>query len=1030
MRGKHARHTKRLRLCLFILIWGGLVPSLSQAQILPNLPHKSPSRLVTHIGTTDGKLETQIAAEGIHLVHGLTTSESNLTKARKKISDLGLVGLASVQQVSSFQTLPYADNLVDVLIADLDALKETAPSMEEILRVLVPQGQAHLKSQGQWKVVVKPLPDVFDEWTHWDHGPDGNPASQDKTIKPTTSLQWLAGPTQAHRDGVRLGIRIVGGRVFYTPTRYELEGQEPKDSKNHLVCRNAFNGLFLWEKAISQAPGRFGFIADKNHVYGTFAENGPLEILDAKTGQLVNKLDRKVSPPPLPDRKGKPSLENVHFVIRVFDGKVLTASKGILYLSDAKTGKILWSYEDPRQDYIGWAIVGENKIFAAAGKAPDRFRGSPGFGLGDILALDATTGKLLWRNTDFNNHYIFRMVYHKGHLVIPFFQPDPKRKLGSTYHQDYLVAKVDASNGQVVWQTKETYQGYGHYQVCLVNEGRVYVGNQKGFSLDFQTGKLLDKHVWAQYDAACADLRCVPDYVFYGLTFIDEEGKKTTRGQARSICDTGVFPAYGMMYTVPSLCLCSNYVNGYLALASEPHPLPVDDSQRLVRGHTKGTEKKHPPQWPRQDEWPIHMGTPQRSSATKTPLPAALKLLWQKNLATYPKGPLAGDWKGNENVVGVLSAPTVAENKIFVAIPDAHRVEAHHAQTGETLWSFTANGRIDSPPTIYDGKCLFGSRDGWVYCLQADDGKLVWKFLAALNHKKIIVHSQLESAWPVLGSVMIHKGEAVVTAGRQSALDGGIQVYRLDPHTGTLLNKTRIWTDPDSPDKANTHRYQPDYRRVQDLLVSDGQHVYHSIDKLKNRYEPKEVVDLVPYTASNRGGFITRTKKRANDPYSARDITVLWANASGFLSRRTETVGRWDFSAVAYSNLFGHKIVLDGDKLYRISRSGYGLKFPGLTMFTLDKEGRPAEEPTWRVPLRIGRGGNYYSAMILADDQLILAGHKWGGTDPFLDIHSTKNGEKLATISLPALPVRDGLAIAHGKLFVSCQDGTLLCLGE
>ena len=43
----------------------------------------------------------------------------------------------------------------------------------------------------------------------------------------------------------------------------------------------------------------------------------------------------------------------------------------------------------------------------------------------------------------------------------------------------------------------------------------------------------------------------------------------------------------------------------------------------------------------------------------------------------------------------------------------------------------TAGGRIDTPPTIADGLCLFGSHDGWVYCLRAADGRLAWRFRAA-----------------------------------------------------------------------------------------------------------------------------------------------------------------------------------------------------------------------------------------------------------------------------------------------------------
>ena len=68
--------------------------------------------------------------------------------------------------------------------------------------------------------------------------------------------------------------------------------------------------------------------------------------------------------------------------------------------------------------------------------------------------------------------------------------------------------------------------------------------------------------------------------------------------------------------------------------------------------------------------------------------------------------------------------------------------------TGETAWRFTTGARVDSPPTIYRGRVLFGSADGWVYCLRASDGVLAWRFRAAPAERLIPMYGALTSTWP------------------------------------------------------------------------------------------------------------------------------------------------------------------------------------------------------------------------------------------------------------------------------------------
>jgi outer membrane protein assembly factor BamB len=53
---------------------------------------------------------------------------------------------------------------------------------------------------------------------------------------------------------------------------------------------------------------------------------------------------------------------------------------------------------------------------------------------------------------------------------------------------------------------------------------------------------------------------------------------------------------------------------------------------------------------------------------------------------------------------------------------------------------------VDSPPTIYKGLALFGSADGYFYCLRLADGALVWRFRAAPLDRRTVAFGQVESS--------------------------------------------------------------------------------------------------------------------------------------------------------------------------------------------------------------------------------------------------------------------------------------------
>jgi hypothetical protein len=182
-------------------------------------------------------------------------------------------------------------------------------------------------------------------------------------------------------------------------------------------------------------------------------------------------------------------------------------------------------------------------------------------------------------------------------------------------------------------------------------------------------------------------------------------------------------------------------------------------------------------------------------------------------------------WFGNDVLPYPETEPVKAGDLELVAVVNEHRLEARRGD--RVVWSFVADGRISTPPLVHEGRVCVGAHDGWVSCLDLKDGRVLWRFLAAPNHRKIVAYGQLESSWPVYGAV-VHEGLFAVSAGRHPELDGGIYFHGLEPATGRVRwskrlhvaaeavvgsrpeNKPRKWLKP-----ANTIINGP-------LSVSDG----------------------------------------------------------------------------------------------------------------------------------------------------------------------------------------------------------------
>jgi outer membrane protein assembly factor BamB len=192
-----------------------------------------------------------------------------------------------------------------------------------------------------------------------------------------------------------------------------------------------------------------------------------------------------------------------------------------------------------------------------------------------------------------------------------------------------------------------------------------------------------------------------------------------------------------------------------------------------------------PPAWPGHgsddpgpDDWPMSRHDAQRSAASPRELPARMRLLWTRD---YP--PLEPAWPDQPKLqFDAVYDPIVLDRALFVASPKTDTVTALDTETGAEKWQFHADGPIRFAPAGWEGKLFVASDDGYLYCLDAGCGTLLWKFRGGPSDRKILGNERLISTWPARGGPVVADGTVYFAAGIWPFM--GIVIDALDAHAG------------------------------------------------------------------------------------------------------------------------------------------------------------------------------------------------------------------------------------------------------
>ncbi|KPK41398.1 MAG: hypothetical protein AMK72_15255 [Planctomycetes bacterium SM23_25] len=656
-----------------------------------------------------------------------------------------------------------------------------------------------------------------------------------------------------------------------------------------------------------------------------------------------------------------------------------------------------------------------------------------------VVCLDASSGKELWRSrrpvaTSRLSWSAPSLVLHGGVvLTIDRLAKDnadnspPERGSkwlissgGREVRQDAEMVTFWIADGKELWRAPYM-ENYNVPQDVLVINGVVWVGNVRrgidtGFTQgrDLRTGKVVatipPQKGWGHH--RCYRNKATVRWILMGrggTQFIDLGGGATRNSSwVRGGCQYGIMPANGLVYAPPHSCACNPEVllTGFSALSRRssagkgPEPLEKGPAYDKIPNIESRSSKA---------EWPTYRRDVRRSGYQDLPAPGKLGVAWTRKLSPP------------------ITAPVAAGGMVVVAERECHALHALSAADGKPAWTFIADGRIDSPPTLSGGLCLFGTRNGFVYCLRASDGVLAWRFRAAPRDRRLFAYEQLESVWPAHGSVLVDDelsggvATAYFAAGRSSFIDGGIRLYALELKTGKVLHETDVAMTRGQGAGRIRQGVLPDI-----LSAQKGAVWMRGLGVDKNLAPVGDQPHLFA-----PGGFL-------DDTWWHRTYWVYGTEIGG---------GYTHWPLVGNRSPAGRLLAFDGGKLiYGYGRMAYragdGHVRPDMTkhykLFAEALDPAPAAARQQDRKRRIKWTAQLpfvARSIVLTRDALLVAGGKSPagsaeshGPGTFW-VASREDGSRKAACALPAPPVLDGMALTDAGVFLSTIDGAVVCLG-
>jgi outer membrane protein assembly factor BamB len=796
----------------------------------------------------DGSLAASMAKLGVPQVHALASDAKAAEAARGPSAAAGVLGSQVIIETGKPDALPLGDWVADLyVVADATDASLKSLSASEAGRVLSPyrgvavvgnptgaqggltkdalaewaKGTGGTAAIGQgasglWAVVKMPPLAGGDDWSHYYHGPDGSPVSQDAAFRGRRyQLQWHDYPIEGERNYT---VVASAGRLFvatcsmYFGTAHAwLRPQCPYE----LEARSLYNARVLWRRPISAYFGDMGslLVATPDRLYAKDGDG--VLVLNAETGAEVRRIavtaaPRAVrwlaladgvlvtlaGPPPFDEKRDAPRSKgelDADYARRV--GQASRQHEACQEAAgwDAATGKPLWQYKDARI-YPTKTVISAGRVFLYVN---DR----------EALCLDLATGKVLWRQPAPSSPAAGKPCDASERRGEMYAAATPKAYVIFDHFRKHYQA-FDAADGHELWaleKGRDYPPDWPPAYPVIMGDTFLMRGIPRP-QIDVFTGKPVNTYpalgAPAVASDSCGHATAVASGLWIGNGVVDlQTGKQVMPGLDKSGCGLGFFVANGTEVLFPNVCTCYYVWSGAFAVRPVP-PREPREGTRFERGDAPAPKESSADAC----DWPTHRADETRRGSSATEVPATAGIRWIHTPA-QPTFGYAAALPLHLRPDPSATQPISVGKDVYFGTADG-AVVCLERGSGAERWRYWTAGAIRAAPTWALGRLYVGSSDGWAYCLDAASGKLCWRYRVAMEERRLALLGRLGSAWPVWSSVLVHDGVAYAAAGLRGKLDGST-LCALDARSGAVKWRKDFQSTGETDAKGNLVNQAP-----------------------------------------------------------------------------------------------------------------------------------------------------------------------------------------------------------------------------